>query len=691
MFANEGKPNMLPGECDTFCDSQMNGERIKFWNLVRKIEKELEDIQLHTRSLGKPIDVMEVFRSLDSSLTHQVEMQKGRSIRFGISQGDLQSSEGRRSLFESLCRHKPKHVWMSPECGPWPKWSNFNSQRSLEARDRIHQERTTKLVQVALCLVICRHQRRHHRHAHWEQLKGSNMFALPYLQELFQYMLSAFPDMCTSGNFLDPDTQLLIQKGMHILTTSQALYNALKDLRCDRSHEHQAIEGTTHVHGRPMLRSRFSKRYPRKFSRLVAQALLKKSFSGDMPIGSLVDPVLMALNAVSSSEQTLTASDQSAKRPKVLQPRYAKASSADRSLDNQEPQKRRKLQPSEISSQTPSDVTFLSQLENIMNEIETSLPRVGKQFIQQNNIVNMIQSLFPDKVIKGIVACKGTERTLGPPENISPKEAPFRRAIMKSRGSGKVTVQSDWEKYDCLAKRQVIRKLQPCRVKITVFAGNPAKPSMNANPLPSQEIDEQEPSRPDVPSQPQEPASKEAPQCPPDICQIQNAEQQEFEQPSRNFESQMVKRDAESETLMEPFHSSTPGKRFMALSKEEQMMLRRAHQNICHPSPNQLSAALRNQGARSDRTQAVFDMPCEVCAFKQQPKIARPCTIKHELGFSDKVCKDEITWTNQQGKTFHFYHLIDQATNYDATVPPKMPLNAYWRLGSNGQGRQICL
>jgi hypothetical protein len=84
-------------------------------------------------------------------------------------------------------------------------------------------------------------------------------------------------------------------------------------------------------------------------------------------------------------------------------------------------------------------------------------------------------------------------------------------------------------------------------------------------------------------------------------------------------------------------------------------------------------------------------MPCEVCAFKQQPKIARPCTIKHELGFSDKVCKDEITWTNQQGKTFHFYHLIDQATNYDATVPPKMPLNAYWRLGFNGQGRQICL
>jgi hypothetical protein len=100
---------------------------------------------------------------------------------------------------------------------------------------------------------------------------------------------------------------------------------------------------------------------------------------------------------------------------------------------------------------------------------------------------------------------------------------------------------------------------------------------------------------------------------------------------------------------------------------------------------------LRQQGARPELQQAVFDMSCQVCATTQKPKIARPSTVKHELDFNDKIFVDGITWTSKSNKTFHFYHLIDQATNYDATVPPKMPLNAYWRLGSNGQGRQICL
>ena len=142
-----------------------------------------------TRTLGPQVDLIEIFCGDDSSLTHQVQMQKGSSIRFGLAQDDLQSTEGRKMLFQSLHRHRPKHAWMSPVCGPWSKWSQLNSQKSTEAWDRIHNDRADKLIQVALCLVICRHQHRHSRHAHWEQPKGSLMFSLPYLNELFQYML----------------------------------------------------------------------------------------------------------------------------------------------------------------------------------------------------------------------------------------------------------------------------------------------------------------------------------------------------------------------------------------------------------------------------------------------------------------------------------------------------------------------
>ena len=78
---------------------------------------------------------------------------------------------------------------------------------------------------------------------------------------------------------------------------------------------------------------------------------------------------------------------------------------------------------------------------------------------------------------------------------------------------------------------------------------------------------------------------------------------------------------------------------------------------------------LRQQGATPELQQAVFDMSCQVCATTQKPKIARPSTVKHELDFNDKIFVDGITWTSKSNKTFHFYHIIDQATNYHVAIP----------------------
>ena len=120
---------------------------------------------------------------------------------------------------------------------------------------------------------------------------------------------------------------------------------------------------------------------------------------------------------------------------------------------------------------------------------------------------------------------------------------------------------------------------------------------------------------------------------------------------------------------MDPGASSAKGNRFLSLPREEQAMLRRAHQNLCHPSPEQLSTVLRMQGARPEITQAVFDMKCATCASQQLPRIARPSTLKHELDFNDQVFIDGVTWTSKLGKTFHSYHMLDQATNYHVAAP----------------------
>eukprot|EP00435_Cladocopium_sp_Y103_P048285 s125_g14.t1 len=474
-------------------------------------------------------------------------------------------------------------------------------------------------------------------------------------------MLSAKPDMCIAGNLRDPMNQKPIKKGMHILTTSQKLFDMLHPLKCQGLHEHQPLEGSTHVQGQIIARTSFSENYTRKFARLVAKVLLKKQFPHERPVGSLADPALVAFDQWCQISHALAASEHAAKKPRIQMPRTLKASSADRSLDEKPVFKRRRCKQPEETVATNPENPESPKLLNIMHAVEHQLPRVGKKVIQDPQILQGIQELFQDKVIKGVLACKGTERTMAPPENLSPKEAPFHRSIMKLRSNGKI-VTNEWEKYDQLSKRKIIRKSEACRVNITVFAANP--------------IEMQQP-----------PASQ--PVLPPETVSSSRMERSErsldpatssenHDQLVDDVDNPEVTTDRTQSKSTDVPGSSIPlttdeqparSNRFLALPKEEQAMLRRAHQNLCHPSPEQLSAVLRSQGVRNEVSQAVFDMRCATCAAHQQPKIARPSALKSELDFNDKVFIDGVTWTSKAGKTFHFYHIIDQATNFHVAMP----------------------
>lgn len=61
-------------------------------------------------------------------------------------------------------------------------------------------------------------------------------------------------------------------------------------------------------------------------------------------------------------------------------------------------------------------------------------------------------------------------------------------------------------------------------------------------------------------------------------------------------------------------------------------------------------------------------MQCSVCQAQRKPAIARPATLKHELDFCDKVSMDGVTWTNQAGQNFHFYHYVDHGTSYQTAM-----------------------
>ena len=440
---------LMAGEIDQFTESQSNQERKYFQNLVSMMEKELQDIEANTKIMGSPIDVVEVFCSPESTLTEQVNHLGGKAIRFGLNQGNLQSAEGRNKLFGIVCRHRPKHVWVSPTCKPWSKWSFLNSQKSLELWDRIQAERRDMLSQVALCLVLFRHQHRCQRHAHWEQPKGSMMFLLPYLSELDRYTLSAKPDMCIAGGLEDPLNKKPMKKGMHIRTTSKQMHQLLDPLKCPGLHEHQPIEGSTQVHGHGIARSEFSERYPRKFARLVAKGILKRSFPKEAPVGSIADQALIAIDQWFQISSAFAVESRLTKKARLSQPRQHKSESADRSLEDQPSGKRRKFKGTSQIQIPPKDLSVGDNetqkgLTEILKSVESALPRVGKRVIDQPQVLQKIQEIFPEKIIKGVIACKGTERTMAPPKDISPREAPFRRSIMKLRSTGKI-ITDEWE------------------------------------------------------------------------------------------------------------------------------------------------------------------------------------------------------------------------------------------------------
>ena len=125
----------------------------------------------------------------------------------------------------------------------------------------------------------------------------------------------------------------------------------------------------------------------------------------------------------------------------------------------------------------------LEQFQALMKSVDNQLKRVGKQELDQPSICQMIQELLPDKTVVRIIACRGTDRTLGPPTDLMGDEAPFRRTIMLHRGSQDIKYERYWERWTSLSNRQLVRPAHPCRINITVFAKDPsAKASSSSSP-----------------------------------------------------------------------------------------------------------------------------------------------------------------------------------------------------------------
>ena len=577
-------------------------------HLIQKMWQELENVvhqeQLFPKS-RKFIDVLEVMCSSDSEITKQVNHLGGRAVRFGLGEGDLSTSDGRRKLFQVVVRDRPKNLWYSPVCAPWCKWNQFNASKSLALCEKVLNDRWENLWQLCLAVVLFRYQSALEQHFHIEQPVGSDLYQVPCMQEVLSGLSWCRFDLCRLGGLKEPQSGIPIRKRLLVCTSSQALHRYLHGKFCQQQHQHKQIAGNTYWQDRRMPLSQFTEHYPRKFARQIARVVL-----GDR---NKEDPTYV--------------------------------SEADH------PTKKRRL------GEKTSAATINRMFPNIswqtaLRLADQTAPRVGVMVIEDGELVNMVQRLCPKHEVQHLVLCRGTDRYTGPSKRVHQGEAPLRLRTCIRRRFEDIQVDDEWEPWERLTYKGLRRKGTPARVSMSVFAR--AKIESPSSELMSQPA---RPSSADVSRPEMEESMAKRP------CVVTRPEADPTDTRDEGSSQEVSEKRAVIDLA-----SQHHGPLFRQLNREEQQWLLKLHRNLGHPGSMKLQEYCRQLGCDQRIVKAIDHLRCSTCLEAVQPVIARPSAIHTAGDFGDNISMDGFTWTNHQGTQFHVYHFVDQSTGYQTAV-----------------------
>ena len=439
-----------------------------------------------------------------------------------------------------------------------------------------------------------------------------------------------------------------MKKGMQVITTYEHMFQILHGKRCHHDHEHQPIEGTVNTKYGPILRSKYTENYTRKFARTLAKVITKAGHA--WPFQWHTGLMVEASQPTESVPVLVARKIPSAPGGPLKRPTYPRSELVEPKPMSEGEVKRRRLHGKQSAEPT------LEEIQQLMQDIHKRVPRVGRIILQEPSILRSLQQLFPEKRVISVVARRGTDRTMAPPTNIIPSQAPYRRALMLLRPEGNIKYERHWEKWDELSKRQLVRPAHACRINITVFAQDPPE-SQGGSEGSQRAVQFAEPVVSARPSE-HNPTASAGPM--PTVPETVPGESAMHDAPATSEEQvPSVSIDVSSQTP-----KARHGIRFMSLPRWEQNMLLKMHRNLGHPTPERMSQALQSAGYRPEMVQAVHDINCPTCVKCSPPKAPRPAHLKPMLDFNHKVYLDGINWTNNQGRTMTFYHVIDGGSNY---------------------------
>ena len=580
------------------------------------------------------IDLLEVYCSSESQLTHQSLKQNLRAMRFGLREGDLRYFEGRCKLYDILIKYRPRSIWLSPKCKAWCKWNQFNAARSPISAEKVQRAREEDSVHLLLCdalfqLQVCRGSQ---FHTHLEQPIGSDMLFQEELHTLLEHSLRTRCDQCAAGQLKHPESGMLIQKGTQILTTSKIMAQYISSFRCPRNHQHAQIAGNfKNKDGKGEPLSSYTELYTASFGHKIAKTLAA--------IRQVKEPSVAVSEHVFHEHSLEGAEEPDPKRRRVTgksptPPAFVDSASSNSGVVDSSADVPQDSKTQDIETCYPDILQKASQIA----------PRVGKLVLEHGDTFDMIQNACPGHQVRVVELCKGTDRFRAPPIKLAAGEAPLRCTFGTHRPSLEPTEFWSWVSWEKMSNRQMKAKSPPTRLLVTVFARS---------------IDEHNNKRQNTETAQEDISNKRT--------KLSTLEDQPTD--SANIPKHITDNEVTETTQSQPIQYQPHGPKFKALDKKTQQWISKIHHNLGHPNHKKLQAVLQRQGYDEKILQGVSDFQCSTCHELQLPKISRPAHLSEPREFNQCVGCDLVTWTNSKGKNFQFLHFIDVATNFQVAQP----------------------
>lgn len=249
-------------ECFHTLPDKTAQELLRSWGPhTNQYSKAWQQLVQHHRPL-----LMELACFENSILSEEVQKRysTNSSIRLSNWNGaDLETEEGVQFAIKMLRQHRPVHLWISCECGPYSPLQRLN-QKNPQQVQQLHDKQQRVRRQYQGALRVAEEAFRLKTEVHWELSQRCEAWSLPEIVDyVSRHKLEKVSCAgCTVG-LRTRDQSKLMCKSWTIATKNERLLQHL-NLRCQKNHPKGKCEAGESSH---------TARYTNSFARKVVDSL----------------------------------------------------------------------------------------------------------------------------------------------------------------------------------------------------------------------------------------------------------------------------------------------------------------------------------------------------------------------------------------------------------------------------------